>query len=142
VLADRAVVPRGWWRRALGLLLRAPLRPGEALWLPGCGSVLRVARGVRPWRAALAPRGTAVTVELPAGAAAAVRTGNVLELRPAPAAGEQPVCTGDGRPPGNPGAGGSQAPHVTRGGAAGATTGEESPDRRAPNAAGARVLPG
>lgn len=101
VLAERLCRPRGLgW--ALGLLSRPPLRAGEGLWLVPGGSihtwgmrapidavfldreygVLRVARGVRPWRVGWAPRGTASVVEVPAGAAAAIYEGDYLRIEP------------------------------------------------------------
>ena len=78
----------GFLQRARGLLLRPPLRTDEALLLPGCasvhtfgmryaidvvfldplGRVLRVARGLRPWRVASEP-GAAAVLELRAGGA-------------------------------------------------------------------------
>jgi hypothetical protein len=86
--------------RLLGLLVHPPLREGEALWLDPCGGihtwgmrypidvlfldrelrVLRVARNIRPWRMALAPRGTRSVVELPPGGAANVVEGERLVL--------------------------------------------------------------
>ncbi|MFN3653003.1 MAG: DUF192 domain-containing protein [Armatimonadota bacterium] len=102
VLAERLYRPGPGLAWALGLLARPPLKPGEGLWLVPGGSihtwglryaidvlfldrdlrVLRVARGVRPWRVALAPRGTAGVVELPAGAAPA-EAGDRLTIEPA-----------------------------------------------------------
>jgi uncharacterized membrane protein (UPF0127 family) len=99
-VAGRVERPAGFWRRSLGLLVRPPLAPGEALWLDPCGgihtwglrvpidvlfldrelTVLRVAREVRPWRWALAPAGTRSVVELPAGAAGEVRVGDRLRV--------------------------------------------------------------
>jgi uncharacterized protein len=78
--------------RLFGLLNRAPLEPGEALWLDPCGSVhtwgmrgpidvvfldasgdvLGVATGVPPWRVAMAPRGTRSVLETRAGGSAGV----------------------------------------------------------------------
>ena len=80
----------GFLQRARGLLLRPPLGTDEALLLPGCasihtfgmhyaidvvfldplGRVLRVARGLRPWRVVSEP-GAAAVLELLAGSAAA-----------------------------------------------------------------------
>ena len=101
--------PRGVWARNLGLLVRPPLAAGEALWLDPCGSihtwgldraldavfldvqhrVLAVRRDVRPWRIALAPRGTRSVLELPAGAAAGFQPGATVHLArlPQPPAG-------------------------------------------------------
>ena len=73
--------------RLFGLMGRAPLGPGVALWLAPCasihtcfmrfaidvvfldatGAILRVARDVRPWRLAWAPRGTHSVVEVQSG---------------------------------------------------------------------------
>ena len=94
VLARRVYQPVGAWEWALGLLVRPPLLPGEALWLNPCGGihtwgmrypidvvfldadhiVLKVARAVKPWRLVFAPRGTRSVLELPAA--------NHLEARP------------------------------------------------------------
>ena len=96
VLAERAFRAAGFLERGLGLLARPPLRQGEALWLDPCGGVhtcgmrysidvvfldrsLRVtgiARAVRPWRIALAPRGTRSVLELPSGGAAGLERGD------------------------------------------------------------------
>jgi uncharacterized membrane protein (UPF0127 family) len=101
VLAARLYSPRGFWGRGLGLLARPPLRPGEALWLNPCGSihtwgmryaidvvfvdrdlqVLRVARGLRPWRIGWAPGGVRSAIEFPAGAAR-VEAGDRLKIMP------------------------------------------------------------
>lgn len=101
-VAEQVHVPASPWAWALGLLVREPLRQGEALWLRGCGSVhtwglrqpidvvflnrdmrvLRVVRGLRPWRAAFAPRGTAGVMEFAGGGAESVRTGDLLALDP------------------------------------------------------------
>jgi uncharacterized protein len=95
VIAARLFRASALQERALGLLGRAPLRAGEGLWLEPCGSihtwgmrtpidalfldqelrVLRVTRGLRPWRIGWAPRDTRSVVELPAGAAAGVSVG-------------------------------------------------------------------
>ena len=73
--------------RFLGLMGRAPIGRGAALWLSPCGSihtcfmrfaidvifldadgkVLRIARRVRPWRLAWAPQATHSVVELESG---------------------------------------------------------------------------
>ncbi len=102
VVARAVSRPRGTLEWALGLLVRPPLRPGEALWLSPCGGIhtwamrypidvlfldegLRV-RGVslavKPWRLCFAPRGTRSVVELPAGTARGVEPGDQLSLEP------------------------------------------------------------
>jgi len=98
VVARNLYHARSFWDRGLGLLARPRLRSGEGLWLdPGGGIhtwamrypidvlfldhervVLRVLRGLPPWRLGWAPRGTRSVVELPAGAASAVREGDGL----------------------------------------------------------------
>jgi len=90
-------------QRLLGLLVRPPLAPGEALWLDPCGGVhtwalrqaidvlflnarqevLAVARNLRPWRLAWAPPGTASVLELRAGEAAAICPGDRLQMEAA-----------------------------------------------------------
>lgn len=65
----------------------------DAAFVDRAGRVLRVVRGVRPWRIAWAPRGTWAVVELPAqdatqpagedrAAASALSAGDVLALAP------------------------------------------------------------
>lgn len=98
VLAQWVDRPRDFRRRMLGLLVRPPLKPGEALWLDPCGgihtwgmgypldvvflsaerTVLRVARRIPPWRMVFAPRGTRSVLELRAGEAASVWIGDVI----------------------------------------------------------------
>lgn len=97
-LAERVDCPQSPGKRMLGLLVRPPLEPEEALWLAPCGGihtwamgyaidvlflspdhhVLGVARGVRPWRMVFAPRGTRSVIELRAGAARQVEIGDQL----------------------------------------------------------------
>ncbi len=87
------------WTRMKGLLGRASLAPDEGMLFDPAGSihmffmrfpidavfcdreltVLRVARGLKPWRTAGA-RGARVTIELAAGAAAGIEPGDRLEL--------------------------------------------------------------
>lgn len=99
--AARVTVPTRPMEWALGLLARPPLGSGEALWLPGCRGihtwgmryaidvifvdrecrVLRVVRGLSPWRLILwAPQGTDGVLEFPAGGAEAVTPGDRLKL--------------------------------------------------------------
>jgi uncharacterized membrane protein (UPF0127 family) len=100
-LAGTVHRPTAWWPRSMGLLVRPPLQPGEALWLQPCGGihtwgmqvtidvvflgagleVLGCYVEVPPWRMRFAPRGTRSVVELPAGAAAWVQVGDRLEAR-------------------------------------------------------------
>jgi len=98
----RVYRPNRFWERHLGLLVRPPLRPEEALWLDPCGSIhtggmrydldvafldfeqriLAVRRGVRPWRVILAPAGTCSALEFPAGGAGGLSAGRRLALEP------------------------------------------------------------
>lgn len=107
----RVVVPRlrearGPAGRALGLMFRRDLPRGEGLWLRPCGSVhtwfmrfpidlvfldgdaavVRVLRGVRPWRLAFGGRGARSVIEVRSGWLAEddVRPGDRLAMRPAP----------------------------------------------------------
>ena len=90
------------WQLTAGLLIRVPLERREALWLEPCGSihtwgmlyaidvifldrsgqVLRITRGVQPWRLALAPSGTRSVLEFRAGEASGVEVGDHLEFEP------------------------------------------------------------
>ncbi|HVS84134.1 MAG TPA: DUF192 domain-containing protein [Gaiellaceae bacterium] len=98
VVCARCAVADNPWTRMRGLLGRASLAPDEGLLIRPAGSihmlfmrfpidavfcdrdlrVLKVARGLRPWRFAAA-RGAKVVVELAAGAAA-VEPGERLVL--------------------------------------------------------------
>jgi uncharacterized membrane protein (UPF0127 family) len=101
VLAERAAVARGLAQRMAGLLTRAALAQGEALVIPGCGSIhtwfmrfpidvvflksgraVKLIHALRPFRLAWAPGADAV-VELPAGTIArtATRLGEQLDIR-------------------------------------------------------------
>ena len=106
VLADRVDVAATRAERAVGLLSRTGLEPGEALWivpsrgvhtwgmrftidvlaLDEAGNVIDCVSNLRPWRVRLPRRGTAGVLELPAGTLAASRTGLghqvLLELAP------------------------------------------------------------
>jgi len=97
VLACRCEIAATWGRRWRGWLGRRPTA-GDALWLTPCaavhtagmrvpvdvvfcgptGTVIGVARGLRPWRAAWA-WGASAACELPAGAASAVVPGDHLD---------------------------------------------------------------
>ena len=94
VLADRVDVAATRATRAVGLLSRSGLEPGEALWivpsrgvhtwgmrftidvlaLDEAGTVIDCVSNLRPWRVRLPRRGTAGVLELPAGTLAASGT--------------------------------------------------------------------
>jgi uncharacterized protein len=100
-LAAGVIEARGFWARGLGLMFRRSWPSGRVLRLDPCGSVhtacmrfpidvvftdaanrvVRVARGVRPWRIALGGPGARVAWEWTAGAAGldALRPGDVVE---------------------------------------------------------------
>jgi uncharacterized protein len=104
IIADRVDVAATRAARAVGLLSRAALEPGEALWIVPSrgvhtwgmrfaidvlaldeeGNVIDCVSNLRPWRVRLPRRGTAGVLELPAGTLAASRTNMghkiVLEL--------------------------------------------------------------
>jgi len=87
VLADRVGVADTRATRAVGLLSRDGLEPGEALWivpsrgvhtwgmrfaidvlaLDAAGTVIDCVSNLKPWRLRLPRRGTAGVLELPAG---------------------------------------------------------------------------
>jgi uncharacterized membrane protein (UPF0127 family) len=70
VIADHVGVAATRASRAVGLLSRSGLEPGEALWI-----VPSRVSDLRPWRVRLPRRGTAGVLELPAGTLAASGTG-------------------------------------------------------------------
>lgn len=95
---------RHWYQRARGLLLRAPLQPGQGLLIEPCASVhtcfmgyaldlvfLDRAQRVLGWRENLPPwraaglRGAHATLELPAGSLAplGLKVGQALHWQPA-----------------------------------------------------------
>ena len=94
LLADRVDVAATHAERAVGLLSRTRLEPGEALWivpsrgvhtwgmrfaidvvaLDEAGTVVDCVSNLRPWRVRLPRRGTAGVLELPAGTLEASRT--------------------------------------------------------------------
>lgn len=94
VLADRVGVAATRAARAVGLLSRSGLEPGEALWivpsrgvhtwgmrftidvlaLDEAGTVIDCVSNLRPWRVRLPRKGTAGVLELPAGTLAASGT--------------------------------------------------------------------
>jgi uncharacterized protein len=69
LLAPCASIHTCWMRFAL-----------DIVWLDSEGAVLAVGRGVRPWRFALAPRGTLAVLEVPAGEATQIQAGARLQL--------------------------------------------------------------
>lgn len=91
VIADRVAVAATRAERAVGLLSRSGLEPGEALWivpsrgvhtlgmrfsidvvaLDVAGNVIDCVSDLRPWRVRLPRAGTAGVLELPAGTVAA-----------------------------------------------------------------------
>jgi len=104
VIADKVGVAATRATRAVGLLARSGLEPGEGLWivpsrgvhtwgmrftidvvaLDEAGTVIDCVSILRPWRMRLPRKGTAGVLELPAGTLEASRTGMghtiVLEL--------------------------------------------------------------
>ena len=100
VACERCLIADGPWLRLRGLLGRRALEPGDGLLLKPSNSihmffmrfaidavfldadlrVVKVVRGLRPWRLAAA-RGAKVVVELAAGAAGALEPGDELALR-------------------------------------------------------------
>ena len=106
VLADRVGVAASHAARAVGLLSRSGLEPGEALWIVPSrgvhtwgmrftidvlaldvdGTVVDCVSNLRPWRVRLPRKGTAGVLELPAGTLEASRTSLghrvVLEMVP------------------------------------------------------------
>ena len=94
VIADRVDVAKTRAERAVGLLSRTGLEPGEALWIVPSrgvhtwgmrftidvlaldeeGNVIDCVSNLRPWRVRLPRRGTAGVLELPAGTLAASHT--------------------------------------------------------------------
>jgi uncharacterized membrane protein (UPF0127 family) len=99
VICDRCVLAETFWMRFRGLMGRASLPPDEGMVFRGTGEihmffmrfaidavfcdrdlrVLKVARGLKPWRLAAA-RGATVVIELAAGAADGVEPGDRLAL--------------------------------------------------------------
>ena len=101
VLAERADLADSFFARARGLIGRSALAPGEGLVLRPCNAVhtvgmrfpidvvhldadsraLRVVGNLRPWRLGPLVWGSRVVVELPAGTARAMGTGQGDEVR-------------------------------------------------------------
>jgi uncharacterized membrane protein (UPF0127 family) len=94
VIADKVGVAASRTARAVGLLTRSSLEPGEALWivpsrgvhtwgmrftidvlaLDEAGTVIDCVSNLRPWRVRLPRKGTAGVLELPAGTLQASNT--------------------------------------------------------------------
>ena len=94
VIADKVGVAATRATRAVGLLTRSGLEPGEALWIVPSrgvhtwgmrftidvlaldeeGTVIDCVSNLRPWRMRLPRKGTAGVLELPAGTVEASRT--------------------------------------------------------------------
>jgi uncharacterized protein len=113
LIADHVAVADTRATRAVGLLSRSGLNPGEALWivpsrgvhtwwmrftidvlaLNESGVVVDRVSGLKPWRIRLPRRGTAGVLELPEGAIAATGTeiGHRIQLITGPG---QPVSAG------------------------------------------------
>jgi uncharacterized membrane protein (UPF0127 family) len=109
VVAARVELARTFGKRFLGLMGRAGLAPGAALWLEpessihmmfmrfridavfldAQGVVLKVVKGLRPWIGVAACSGSTAIVELAAGEAdrAGLAAGDRLRLRAASGAG-------------------------------------------------------
>ncbi len=101
-LAERAELAESVWSRFLGLMGRPALPPGaglvlrpggaihtlflgmplDVLHLDGAGRVTHVLRAIRPWRLGPLFVGRGATVELPAGAAASTRIGDLVVFAP------------------------------------------------------------
>ena len=108
VVADRVAVATTHAERAVGLLSRTGLEPGEALWivpsrgvhtwgmrfaihivaLDEAGIVIDQVSALKPWRIRLPRRGTAGVLELPSGTlnASGTEIGNRIEFEGAAAA--------------------------------------------------------
>ena len=113
LVADNVAVADTRATRAVGLLSRSGLNPGEALWIVPSrgvhtwwmrftidvlalnerGEVVDRVTGLKPWRIRLPRRGTAGVLELPAGCIAATGTelGHRIQLTTGPG---QPVSAG------------------------------------------------
>lgn len=105
VLIARADIASGFVSRAIGLMGRRGMGPGRALYLTPCSSVhtgfmrfpldlvfldaslrvVRIVRGLDPWRAALGGAGARGVLEVESGwlPAEVVRVGDALRLSPA-----------------------------------------------------------
>ena len=108
IVADKVAVATTHADRAVGLLSRSGLEPGEALWivpsrgvhtwgmrfpidvvaLDDCGFVIDQVSALKPWRIRLPRRGTAGVLELPSGTLTASGTsiGHRIQFEAAEAA--------------------------------------------------------
>jgi uncharacterized membrane protein (UPF0127 family) len=108
IVADKVAVATSHADRAVGLLSRSGLEPGEALWivpsrgvhtwgmrfaidivaLDACGFVVDQVSALKPWRIRLPRRGTAGVLELPCGTLSASGTsiGHRIQFEAAEAA--------------------------------------------------------
>lgn len=120
VVADRVRVADTRATRAVGLLSRSGLEPGEALWivpsrgvhtcgmrfpidvlaLDERGTVIDRVVNLKPWRIRLPRRGTAGVLELPAGTldGSATRLGHRIEFEPGVAPGTEVTEPGEALP--------------------------------------------
>lgn len=100
LIVEHLAVADRFWRIFVGLQFRRTLPAGSGLLLVPCSSVhtfcmrfsidivglnraaevTRVIQDVKPWRVAAMPRGTYAILELPAGAARSMRTGDKLRI--------------------------------------------------------------
>jgi uncharacterized protein len=114
VVADNVAVADTRATRAVGLLSRSGLNPGEALWivpsrgvhtwwmrftidvlaLNESGVVVDRVPGLKPWRIRLPRRGTAGVLELPAGCIAATGTELGHRIQLTSGSGRQPLSAG------------------------------------------------
>jgi uncharacterized membrane protein (UPF0127 family) len=114
VVADKVAVADTRATRAVGLLSRSGLNPGEALWivpsrgvhtwwmrftidvlaLNESGVVVDRVTGLKPWRIRLPRRGTAGVLELPEGCIAATGTEIGHRIQLTTGSGSQAVSTG------------------------------------------------
>jgi hypothetical protein len=105
VVADRVAVATGRAQRAIGLLGRSHLDPGEGLWIAPCngvhtwfmrftidmiamdedGLVVDAVSGLKPWRMRLPKPGSFSVLELPAGTLlnAGTTVGRRIRIEPA-----------------------------------------------------------
>jgi len=105
VLAERLLVPRTFIGRGVGLMFRRHLQPGIGMWIAPCSGIhtffmrfaidavfvdrhlriVRVRRGLRPWRLVPLVLGGHSVIELPAGTLSGLplERGEALTIEPA-----------------------------------------------------------
>lgn len=105
VLAERLLVPRTFIGRGVGLMFRRHLQPGTGMWIAPCSGIhtffmrfaidavfvdrrlriVRVRRGLRPWRLVPLVLGGHSVIELPAGTLSGLplERGEALTIEPA-----------------------------------------------------------